>query len=368
MAVIATAQVTLAVTVDVQKVDTFYCLTNIGASQPSIDTSSATPSGWSATEPEYDSSKQLWTCQKTTLTDSTFYWGAVSKSSSYSGANSAYNRATSAMEAADSAIVSATPIYYRSQFSATPNAPASDASIGDNPDASEAWEHVMPNPMRDRYFFTCNREEHVDGSVTFSEVRSLDNATFIAQWCAAADNPYIDGGKIYANSVTADKLAASSVTAEKVASGAVTTDKLDAGAVTADKLAVGAITVGALGRDVTDKLDGMEQGIADAAGLVYDHTWTLADGTYAFEAHAWRGGVEITDELPGEFFTWVLRTESGDAQLASGATLSVAASAAGYRASVVGGLQDSVDYALASSAGDAIVDSDGNALIARWVA
>lgn len=52
----------------------------------------------------------------------------------------------------------------------------------------------------------------------------------------------IDGGKITADSITANQIAANAVTASEIASGAITTEKLDAGAVTATKIAAGAIT------------------------------------------------------------------------------------------------------------------------------
>lgn len=343
MTVIATAQVTLVVTVDVQKVDTFYCLTAIGASQPSIDTSTATPSGWYDTEPEYDSSKQLWTCQRTTLTDTTFYWGAVSKSSSYSGANSAWNKADAAQGSANSAVISSVPLYYRST---TASSPAINAGmpVVDSGDATDAWSTVMPKPKKGYTFFTCEKYVHVGGGVTFSTVRPLDNATYASMWCSAADSLSIDGGAIYAHSVTADKLAARS------------------------------ISIGALAEDVTDRIDSIEEAASDAAGLAYDNSWTLTrtrsgSGVYSFEATARRGGVDITDDLPDEFFTWHLRTEDGTEEfLGNGKTMDVQASSAGYHATVVGGLEEQVGFAVATSSGDRVVDEQGRRLIGIWKA
>ena len=332
MTVYATAQITIAVTVDAQAVDVYYCQTAITASQPTIDTTSADPSGWSSTEPAYDSSKQLWTCVKTTLSDGTFYWGAVSKSSSYSGANAAYNAAVGAATLANSAVASSEPLYYRSTVQTAPTIGASTA-IGESASTSNAWERVMPQPKHGCWFFTCTRFVHVDGSVAFSDVRTLDNATYTSMWCAEADDTYIDGGALYNNSVTTDKLAANS------------------------------ITVGALAQDVTDKLNAIDEAISDAAGLSYTYDWALADGVYTFDAHASRGGVEITDELPDEFFVWYIRTEDGDSlQDTTGSTFSVAASTAGYRASVLGGLQESMTLVLTDASGTALTDASGTAL------
>ena len=354
MAVYAIAQVTIAVTVDVARVDPFYATMAVTGAQPTIDTSTATPSGWSATEPAFDSTKQLWVCHRTTLSDGTFYWSAVSRSSGYSGANAAWNKAD-AMQSA--AIVSSTPVYYRSTGTLTPGI-SSFSAISESPSVSDAWTYAMPDPLRGCSFWTCDRVVHGDGSVSFTAVRAIPVATYQSRWCAEADATYIDGGMLYAESVTASQFAARSVTA--------------------DKLAVGAITVGALSDEVAGLIDGAVEAAGDAAGLFYDYSWTLSNGTYRFEASARRGGVDITDGLPDEFFHWWLQSDGGTVvelstgtptgTLVDGPTLSLPASAAGYRAEVVGGMEESVDFALVGSDGEALCGSDGEWLIGTWVA
>ena len=59
---------------------------------------------------------------------------------------------------------------------------------------------------------------------------------------AYEDTTYIDGGSIYANSITANQIAAGAIGAEEIAAGAITAGKILAGAVTADKIAANAIT------------------------------------------------------------------------------------------------------------------------------
>lgn len=97
MAVKATDQITLAVGVDVASVDNYYKLQNSSATPPSKPTT-ANPTGWSTTEPTYDgtTTNTLYICTKTTLTDNTFYWSAVSVSSSYEAAKQATNLANAA--------------------------------------------------------------------------------------------------------------------------------------------------------------------------------------------------------------------------------------------------------------------------------
>lgn len=60
----------------------------------------------------------------------------------------------------------------------------------------------------------------------------------IANWCYNNDRTYINGGKLYAGSVTAVQMAANAITSEKIASEAISTDKLAANAVTAAKINV----------------------------------------------------------------------------------------------------------------------------------
>ena len=49
----------------------------------------------------------------------------------------------------------------------------------------------------------------------------------IAAWCYNNDRTYINGGRLYAGSVTAVQMAANSITTEKIAAGSVTADKID---------------------------------------------------------------------------------------------------------------------------------------------
>jgi phage minor structural protein len=56
------------------------------------------------------------------------------------------------------------------------------------------------------------------------------------------DTVFIDGGNLYANSVTANQIAAGTITADEIATNAITTPKINAGAVTATELASNSVT------------------------------------------------------------------------------------------------------------------------------
>ena len=103
-------------------------------------------------------------------------------------------------------------VYYRSTSNETPTI-SPNSSIGTSAGTDNAWEYVMPAPKRNCYFFTCERSVTANGSVKFSTVRPLSNATYTSMWCSSADATTIDGGAIYTGSVTADKISVSDLSA-----------------------------------------------------------------------------------------------------------------------------------------------------------
>lgn len=124
------------------------------------------------------------------------------------------------------AISSTVSIYYRKN-SVNPQTPPS--SIGTAVDTDDAWEYVMPVPKRNRTFYTCERYTYADGSISYSTIRELSSETYASKWVHSADSAYIDGGKLYAESVTADRLAANAITIGKMdseAKNAVTNSKV----------------------------------------------------------------------------------------------------------------------------------------------
>ncbi len=90
--------------------------------------------------------------------------------------------------------------------------------------------------------------------------KATDWTMAIEDWCYNNDITYINGGKIYTGTVTADKLAANSVTA----------DKILAGAITADKLSVDAI----MSRNYVKDTSGTKISLADGS---YDSKYTKID-------------------------------------------------------------------------------------------
>ena len=114
------------------------------------------------------------------------------------------------------------------------------------------------------------------------------------RWCYNNDITYINGGKIYTGTVTADKLAANSVTADKILAGAITADKLAANSVTSGKILAGAITADKLAANsvTADKI---------LAGAITADK--LAAGSITANELSVIGGLNVTDaKLYNDFF------------------------------------------------------------------
>jgi hypothetical protein len=54
----------------------------------------------------------------------------------------------------------------------------------------------------------------------------ISGTTKLSDWSSGVDATYVDGGKIYTNSITADQIAAGTITGTQIADGTVTTDKI----------------------------------------------------------------------------------------------------------------------------------------------
>ena len=98
--IIARNSITLHHVRDIASSTWYYKLQASTASPPAKPTT-ATPSGWSTTEPTYTegSTNSLYTVQETTFSDGTFEYSDVSLSSSYEAAKAAYNKSVQALDA-----------------------------------------------------------------------------------------------------------------------------------------------------------------------------------------------------------------------------------------------------------------------------
>lgn len=105
MAVKAKAEITLSRIIDIESVTRYYLLQSSTASVPSKPTANPPGDNWKATEPSYTSgsTNTLYFVDLTIMTNGTFSYSAVSKSSSYEAAKEAWNKANNAQNTAESA-------------------------------------------------------------------------------------------------------------------------------------------------------------------------------------------------------------------------------------------------------------------------
>lgn len=140
------------------------------------------------------------------------------------------NTAISGKADKSGAVSSTVPVYYRSTSSSVPSI-SSSTSIGTSSNTDNAWEYVMPQPKRSRYFFICEKYTYANGTVSFSTVRELTSENYASKWCSSSDSTYIDGGRIYTGSITANEIAANTITASEIAANTITASELAAYAV-----------------------------------------------------------------------------------------------------------------------------------------
>lgn len=104
MAVKAKAEITLSRIIDIESVTRYYLLQSSTASVPSKPTANPPGGNWKTTEPSYTSgsTNTLYFVDLTVMTNGTFSYSAVSKSSSYEAAKEAWNKANNAQNSIDS--------------------------------------------------------------------------------------------------------------------------------------------------------------------------------------------------------------------------------------------------------------------------
>lgn len=110
MAILAKADITISRIIDVKAVTTYYLLQSSTAAKPNKPTAIPPGGNWKTTEPTYESgsTSTLYTVILTIMSNDTYSYSDVSKSSSYEAAKEAWNKANRAQTAADAAAKVAT--------------------------------------------------------------------------------------------------------------------------------------------------------------------------------------------------------------------------------------------------------------------
>lgn len=101
--IIAKTEITISRIVDIKSVTRYYLLQSSTAAAPSKPTTNPPGGGWKTTEPSYvsGSTNTLYFADCTVMTNGSFSYSAVSKSSSYEAAKEAWNKANNAQGSID---------------------------------------------------------------------------------------------------------------------------------------------------------------------------------------------------------------------------------------------------------------------------
>lgn len=116
--------------------------------------------------------------------------------------------------AAENSLTSSLPVYYRSTVETTPTI-SSATVIGDTWNTDNVWSYRMQAPKKNCFFYTCQRYVK-NGTVYFSDVKQVSNASYTSKWCMEDHPAYINGGAIYANTITANQIQTGAITISKM--------------------------------------------------------------------------------------------------------------------------------------------------------
>lgn len=100
MAIKAKAEITISRIIDIENVVRYYLLQSSSIAAPSKPTANPPGGSWSTTEPTYNSgaTNSLYFTDLTIMSNGTYSYSAVSKSSSYEAAKEAWNKANNAQD------------------------------------------------------------------------------------------------------------------------------------------------------------------------------------------------------------------------------------------------------------------------------
>ena len=116
--IIAKTEITISRIVDIQSVTRYYLLQSSTVAAPSKPTANPPGGNWKTTEPSYTSgsTNTLYFVDCTVMTNGTFSYSAVSKSSSYEAAKEAWNKANNVQESIDNLEVGGRNLFIHSSL------------------------------------------------------------------------------------------------------------------------------------------------------------------------------------------------------------------------------------------------------------
>lgn len=198
----AKAEITISRIIDIDKVTRYYLLQSSTATAPSKPTSNPPGENWKTTEPSYtpSSTNTLYFVDLTVMTNGSFSYSAVSKSSSYEAAKEAWNKANNAQNTANNAAKTATN-YLKGSEDGLVVGNMTDETLGSNvlidPDSVNIRDGntILAKYSKKKIELGLNSKDSVielcGGVGTISSKIDKQNNRFLD---ISADNVSIDGG------------------------------------------------------------------------------------------------------------------------------------------------------------------------------
>ena len=257
---------------------------------------------------------------------------------------------------------------------------------------AELEANTVTAEYADLHYATVDNLTAAVGRITTLEATSLTteyaNLHYATIDLSNVEAESVTTAMIQRGAIETAQIADGSITSAKIVSldaGKITTGTLDAanlnvinlnaasitvGSINGHQLADGIIDVSKLSSEVTAEMDATA-GVANAAKdiadntLIYDHSYTVENGTAVFAAYLYRGGVDIKETYDPSQFTWYLKTEEGTTYIGSGYTISVSMDSCGYGAEVIGKFTTIDDSEALDSEGNNLTDAEDTPISVR---
>lgn len=217
-------------------------------------------------------------------------------------------------------------------------------------DFQNTWTTKRPtyNPSYP-VLFVAKQKKVVSGTVTCTTPVKDDTTTVI------------DGGHITTGTIDASQVTVTNINANNITSGTLSADRIGAGSIT------------------ISNVDSTIQNAVETAQntFIFDTTYTMSGTTASFEAHLYKGGVDVKEYVDGNddplyppsMFTWYLKHEDSQTQqgdyIGYGYRINVDISTCNYGAEVIAHFTTTEDSPLLNGNDDNLTDANNNTLTGR---
>lgn len=248
------------------------------------------------------------------------------------------------------AAVSEEQYIYISKASGTSSVSKNTTWVTRADDVQNTWTTKRPtyNPSYP-VLFVAKQKKVVSGTVTCTTPVKDDTTTVI------------DGGHITTGTIDASQVTVTNINANNITSGTLSADRIGAGSIT------------------ISNVDSTIQNAVETAQntFIFDTTYTMSGTTASFEAHLYKGGVDVKEYVDGNddplyppsMFTWYLKHEDSQTQegdyIGYGYRINVDISTCNYGAEVIAHFTTTEDSPLLNGNDDNLTDANNNTLTGR---